>query len=369
MQFKEEEDSDTILLSDLCSQLDQELIGCSNGNESRGSGDGGAVGMARPRGDLDGAAAGEDDFEDESADSYDWVDLAFALEEYLVYVHMSALTGGGGAGVAMPGATAQHKYTGDSSSGSLVLSPLAIKGYNVEVLLESIILANGDVYAASNIVFAVEEMIAAMKPCRHALGGHCGRSDCKFEHNLSCSPCRYWMSAQGCAQRGQSCPFSHSLQAVLTGAYDGAVFNADLGRLLEGAEGGGALSGYEYKENEFPALSGSATGPRCAAEPCAFGSGGGGGSKTINEELYQSIFKVSSYSYSKTGAPPSTAAATSSRNHSSSAVCYSGGRATASFVAEWVDSGRSVSYTYSQARQDARKVSSVHSLSQLLLQC
>lgn len=44
--------------------------------------------------------------------------------------------------------------------------------------------------------------------CRFALAGHCARSDCQFDHDLSSFVCRFYLSPQGCL-KGDNCEFLH----------------------------------------------------------------------------------------------------------------------------------------------------------------
>lgn len=50
------------------------------------------------------------------------------------------------------------------------------------------------------------------KPCVFFLEGNCRRSDCKFSHDLSSIPCKYWI--EGFCFKGEMCPFSHDISNV-----------------------------------------------------------------------------------------------------------------------------------------------------------
>lgn len=51
------------------------------------------------------------------------------------------------------------------------------------------------------------------KPCVFFLEGNCRRSDCKFSHDLSSIPCKYWI--EGFCFKGELCPFSHDFSNLV----------------------------------------------------------------------------------------------------------------------------------------------------------
>lgn len=108
----------------------------------------------------------------------DWVELATSLEEYLISIQST-------------------------------LSKHA--GYSVDALYEAVLVTNGDLMLSSLYILKTEDAINKAKPCRHKMSGHCARSDCMYDHNLSDIPCRYWLSAVGCKSQDTSCPFIHNL--------------------------------------------------------------------------------------------------------------------------------------------------------------
>lgn len=61
-----------------------------------------------------------------------------------------------------------------------------------------------------NIQLILKQMTSNLpKPCVFFLEGNCRRSDCKYSHDLSNIPCKYWI--EGFCFKGEMCPFLHSL--------------------------------------------------------------------------------------------------------------------------------------------------------------
>lgn len=60
-----------------------------------------------------------------------------------------------------------------------------------------------------NIQAIIKQMTSNLpKPCVFFLEGNCRRSDCRYSHDLSNIPCKYWI--EGFCFKGEMCPFLHS---------------------------------------------------------------------------------------------------------------------------------------------------------------
>lgn len=103
-----------------------------------------------------------------------------------------------------------------------------------------------------------------MKPkraiCRYALAGHCARSDCAFDHQLSNFLCRFFLSPTGCL-KGDSCEFIHDQLPEISSASKGkgssepkpAPRKADLNSLDDFPDLGGGSKTKTPKQPAIPA--------------------------------------------------------------------------------------------------------------------
>ena len=187
---------------------------------------------------------------------------------------------------------------------------------------------------SSSLLRLAEEACVAARPCRHALQGSCLRADCAFDHDLSQSPCRFWLLQQGgciLVDSPQGCRFAHGWD----------VFLKHLDSLprapLHQHHGSLAGCGDGYDGSAFPPLS---AGPVGAA-----GVGSSGNYRAA-------LAKAGDDSSWKRGGgqgrqPPGD------RPRGSG-----GGTAATASVSvarwDWVDSGGNVAQLYSEMREEAR---------------
>lgn len=97
--------------------------------------------------------------------------------------------------------------------------PVRIKDHEEDVDEGMTMMQNDDYYNNDEQFHAILKQVASSlpKPCVFFLEGNCRRSDCKFSHDLSSIPCKYWI--ENACFKGELCPFSHDF-ANLVDAQD-----------------------------------------------------------------------------------------------------------------------------------------------------
>lgn len=135
------------------------------------------------------------------------------------------------------------------------------------ILFEAAYTANGNAAMGATLIKQTVEVLEASRPCRHMLAGRCMRSDCYFDHDVSCIPCRFWVQSTGCAilsawldsgyaDTGEvpcSCPFLHTIPEYLIAA----IYESDFS--YESPTGFGE-NGPSLTNFDFPELAASSVG-------------------------------------------------------------------------------------------------------------
>lgn len=132
---------------------------------------------------IDGSADPEADVcDDEETEGFNFIEKAIELEEYL---------------------ETRYGATGQSTA------------FSADSIWQALCLCSGEVEHSCQLLESVLQALNECRPCRHLLQGGCFRSDCRFNHDLSSVPCRYWLlSASGCTL--EQCPFSHNIEVVVS---------------------------------------------------------------------------------------------------------------------------------------------------------
>jgi len=252
----------------------------------------------------------DDDYNDEynnGNDEPDWVELASNLEDALLnrssYQPLYVLTHNG--------------------------------GYSTEALFSAIATANGNIDDAIKIVIAAEEQIYNCKPCRHLKSGACLRTDCKFDHDLSTTPCKYWILDCKCSlqQNGEYCPFLHDFSpAVLESLQNNNNNNKSL--ILD-------------TEEEFPTLKAKPKTTTTSNEKITAASLSKTLFQTVGSDIRPTVFGSSQ------AMSPSSSRKVLVSSKSNEQLARKGKEIS---LSEWVSSGQSVAKEYENSRREARSL-------------
>ena len=201
-------------------------------------------------------------------------------------------------------------------------------GYSTEALFTAIATANGNIENAMKIVVSAEEQIYNCKPCRHLMNGGCLRNDCKFDHDLSIIPCKYWILDCKCSlqQNGEYCPFLHDFSPHVLET----IQNNNKSLILD-------------TEEEFPSLP---TKPKNNKQE-----------KITASSLSKTLFQTVGISNNITSQVTTTTTTATTKNNLPTTVkgndqILKKGKEIS--LSEWVDSGQNISKEYEKYRSEAR---------------
>jgi len=256
----------------------------------------------------------DDDYNDEydnGNDEPDWVELASNLEDALLnrssYQPLYVLTHNG--------------------------------GYSTEALFSAIATANGNIDDAIKIVIAAEEQIYNCRPCRHLKNGSCLRTDCKFDHDLSTTPCKYWILDCKCSlqQNGEYCPFLHDFSPAVLESLQNNNNNNNKSLILD-------------TEEEFPTLKAK---PKTTTTTTNDKITAASLSKTLFQTVGSDNRQPTVFGSSQAMSPPSSSRKVIASSKSNEQLARKGKEIS---LSEWVSSGQSVANEYENSRREARSL-------------
>lgn len=206
-------------------------------------------------------------------------------------------------------------------------------GYSTEALFSAIASANGNIDDAIKIVIAAEEQISNCKPCRHSMNGGCLRNDCKFDHDLSTTPCKYWILDCKCSlqQNGEYCPFLHDFSPTVLESLQ----NSSKSLILD-------------TEEEFPTLKSKPKTTTTTSQEKITGA-------SLSKTLFQSVGTDTAKPPSVFGESPQTSSSKKiiPLSKSNDQLVKKGKEIS---LSEWVSSGQSVAKEYENFRKEARSL-------------
>lgn len=137
-----------------------------------------------------------------------------------------------------------------------------------DIIMLALHKASFDVQYSASILMNAAETLNSCKPCRHLLQSRCVRSDCYFDHELHCVPCRYWLLHNTCTRiESGECPFMHDLPDLPTSDAIGSKDTQEVTLHSTAAESWPSLSGAPVSRDRAKAPAPSSSSAVTASAP------------------------------------------------------------------------------------------------------